>query len=207
MKFLGAGVLLGLTALAVGGSSVSARATTYEFTYDFVDSGQYNPNGAELGATGVISGFFTGSGPINDINVSSVISVSLNGTPLTGPFAAYHYVPGPGTPPQDGSSFVSGGAVVSGDLSLSNFLFKSTATSADFYVIQPWDNPPGQTLAAQLIDDSGKYADYYNGQFVASNFSVSAVPELSTWAMMMLGFAGLGFVGYRASRKTVAVGI
>jgi hypothetical protein len=32
----------------------------------------------------------------------------------------------------------------------------------------------------------------------------AAVPELSTWAMGCLGFAGLGFVGYRASRKTLA---
>ena len=27
-----------------------------------------------------------------------------------------------------------------------------------------------------------------------------AVPEPSTWAMMALGFAGLGFVGYRRAR-------
>ena len=32
-----------------------------------------------------------------------------------------------------------------------------------------------------------------------------AVPEPSTWAMMLAGFAGLGFAGYRASRKSVAV--
>jgi hypothetical protein len=31
------------------------------------------------------------------------------------------------------------------------------------------------------------------------------VPEAPTWAMMMLGFAGLGFAGYRASRKSVAI--
>jgi hypothetical protein len=29
----------------------------------------------------------------------------------------------------------------------------------------------------------------------------AAVPEPSTWAMMFLGFAGLGFIGYRRSRK------
>jgi hypothetical protein len=29
-----------------------------------------------------------------------------------------------------------------------------------------------------------------------------AVPEASTWAMMLVGFAGLGLAGYRASRKT-----
>jgi len=31
----------------------------------------------------------------------------------------------------------------------------------------------------------------------AGTLSVSAVPELSTWAMMVLGLAGLGFTGYR----------
>jgi hypothetical protein len=29
----------------------------------------------------------------------------------------------------------------------------------------------------------------------------SAVPEPSTWAMMVLGFAGLGFLGYRKTAK------
>jgi hypothetical protein len=33
----------------------------------------------------------------------------------------------------------------------------------------------------------------------------AAVPELSTWAMMALGFAGLGFAGYRPLRKSVAL--
>jgi hypothetical protein len=31
-----------------------------------------------------------------------------------------------------------------------------------------------------------------------------AIPEPSTWVMMLLGFAGLGFAGYRVSRKTAA---
>jgi PEP-CTERM motif len=31
---------------------------------------------------------------------------------------------------------------------------------------------------------------------------VTAVPEPATWAMMLIGFAGLGFAGYRASRRT-----
>jgi unsaturated chondroitin disaccharide hydrolase len=37
--------------------------------------------------------------------------------------------------------------------------------------------------------------------------SASVVPEPSTWAMMLLGFAGLGYAGYRASRKTAAGGL
>ena len=31
------------------------------------------------------------------------------------------------------------------------------------------------------------------------------VPEPATWVMMLLGFGGLGFAGYSASRKSVAV--
>jgi hypothetical protein len=31
------------------------------------------------------------------------------------------------------------------------------------------------------------------------------VPEASTWAMMLIGFAGLGFAGYRSSRKSAAL--
>jgi PEP-CTERM motif len=34
---------------------------------------------------------------------------------------------------------------------------------------------------------------------------VGGVPEPSTWAMMLLGFAGLGYAGYRASSKSAAV--
>lgn len=34
---------------------------------------------------------------------------------------------------------------------------------------------------------------------------IGTVPEPSTWAMMLTGFAGLGFAGYRASRKSAAV--
>jgi hypothetical protein len=33
----------------------------------------------------------------------------------------------------------------------------------------------------------------------------SPIPEPSTWAMMLLGFAGLGFVGYRRSRKAASI--
>jgi hypothetical protein len=38
----------------------------------------------------------------------------------------------------------------------------------------------------------------------AFEFALPAVPELSTWGMLGLGFAGLGLAGYRKSRKTAA---
>jgi len=36
----------------------------------------------------------------------------------------------------------------------------------------------------------------------AASFQATTVPEPSTWAMMAVGFAGLGFVGWRGSRTT-----
>jgi hypothetical protein len=35
--------------------------------------------------------------------------------------------------------------------------------------------------------------------------TLEAVPEPSTWAMMLLGFAALGFAGYRTSRRAAAL--
>jgi hypothetical protein len=49
----------------------------------------------------------------------------------------------------------------------------------------------------------GVHHDGYLGsgtQFVMDNLSISIVPEPSTWAMMLLGFAALGFAGYRRAR-------
>jgi hypothetical protein len=37
--------------------------------------------------------------------------------------------------------------------------------------------------------------------------AAAAAPELSTWAMMLTGFAGLGFVGYRSSRKSATFAV
>jgi hypothetical protein len=42
----------------------------------------------------------------------------------------------------------------------------------------------------------------HQGPFNAAfSLSGSVIPEPSTWAMMLLGFAGLGFAGYRQARK------
>jgi hypothetical protein len=45
---------------------------------------------------------------------------------------------------------------------------------------------------------TGGTAPTFNAAF---SLSGSVVPEPSTWAMMLLGFAGLGFAGYRHARK------
>jgi hypothetical protein len=37
---------------------------------------------------------------------------------------------------------------------------------------------------------------------VIGDVSISAVPEPATWAMMVLGFLGVGFMAYRRKSKT-----
>ena len=52
------------------------------------------------------------------------------------------------------------------------------------------------------------YVDPENGftaDYTSFDGLMFAAPEPSTWAMMVLGFAGLGFAGYRKARKTVAI--
>jgi PEP-CTERM motif len=59
-------------------------------------------------------------------------------------------------------------------------------------------------LLTPVLDYSGHGLGAANGTaFLAENNNV--VPEPSTWAMMIVGFAGLGFFGYRASRKNAVV--
>jgi hypothetical protein len=80
---------------------------------------------------------------------------------------------------------------------------------------RPTPFPPGFTdLQSWTRDDPGIAPDWlrvgtdivgpdvgaptFNAAF---SLSGALVPEPSTWAMMLLGFAGLGFAGYRQARK------
>jgi hypothetical protein len=45
----------------------------------------------------------------------------------------------------------------------------------------------------------------FNNAFIGASFQTSSTPEAPTWAMMALGFAGLGFAGYRKARAAASV--
>ena len=69
-------------------------------------------------------------------------------------------------------------------------LVSFSTTSSDF--VTGWN-----ALTIQITDTD----NFLEGVRVEGTLRV---PELSTWAMMALGFAGLGFVAYRGSRKSAA---
>ena len=56
---------------------------------------------------------------------------------------------------------------------------------------------PGTMFSQALsINDAGQAVGFSEGN--------GAIPESSTWAMMLIGLAGLGVVAWRGSRKTAA---
>ena len=66
-------------------------------------------------------------------------------------------------------------------------------------------DPFGSTaVTANGINDKGNIVGFYTNAD-GSTMGFATVPEPSTWAMMLLGFVGLGFLGYRKARvRTLA---
>jgi hypothetical protein len=75
-----------------------------------------------------------------------------------------------------------------------------------------YDSGPGviDGYNASIITDNGFFPNKptpppnNGGPIFQMEVSAVATREPSTWAMMALGFAGLGFARYRASRRTAA---
>jgi hypothetical protein len=59
---------------------------------------------------------------------------------------------------------------------------------------------PFNSITLTVPDD----ASWVVSDFMTAQALTSAVPEPSTWAMMILGFAGVGFMAYRRKAKTPA---
>jgi hypothetical protein len=56
-------------------------------------------------------------------------------------------------------------------------------------------------LGISFTDRQSGSTATFEGLSLTDSPEVAAVPEPSTWAMMMLGFAGLGVMSYRKSRR------
>jgi hypothetical protein len=57
--------------------------------------------------------------------------------------------------------------------------------------------PASRYIAFEDLPATGTDFNYLDLQIYAKSGVVAAVPEPSTWAMMILGFAGVGFMAYR----------
>jgi hypothetical protein len=88
-----------------------------------------------------------------------------------------------------GLSFTLAGVTVS-DL---HFRLNPADTAGGFYNGSTWVNNEEHVSRLQIVADFTE---------VTTNPNEGPVPEASTWAMMLLGFAGVGFMSYRRRRNS-----
>jgi hypothetical protein len=85
-------------------------------------------------------------------------------------------------------------------------VFSFVSDAADFSMFDIIKTVAETSSPLDITADLLSAADRANGftAFFQSDVE-GTVPEPSTWAMMLLGFAGLGFFGYRKARPTKAL--
>jgi hypothetical protein len=195
VKIKSLGILASLRAVGIAAvlamTSSLAHATLFDFSYTF-NTGD------------VISGSFQGNQTGQDVTGLINITASFDGTALTGPLSAYSYTDVGG---QCSTCYGLGGATASFDPLSNNFVFANTNNVpiggyTNYFYIIPWPNGAGNPVATQFYS-AGNYvpSNQYNGDYIPGNWVLKAVPEPSTWAMMILGFCGLAFMAYRRKSK------
>jgi PEP-CTERM motif-containing protein len=84
--------------------------------------------------------------------------------------------------------------------------FDAPFTSGNYWKVWlPETDVFAATAASAVVDFSVNNQINDMGLDNVSVSLSSAIPEPSTWVMLLLGFAGLGFVGYRASRGSAEI--
>jgi PEP-CTERM motif len=91
-----------------------------------------------------------------------------------------------------------------GDVLLWDFAIDNT------YFNQVFTNQFTWTFTTAGVHSIYVEADHYDGHIShtftdTAELNVAAVPEPSTWAMMLLGFAGVGFLAYRRKSKPALI--
>jgi hypothetical protein len=214
-------------AFLVGFAASSSQAQAVTF-FDSLTGGTLNPNlsitttpgfGAALTSNGLVFTHDSGTnhgraGLQSNFTFSGnfVLSVSDLYPSTLGPDGEAGLMVHNGTSYSDVFHFAS-----SADVHVNNFLGISSLTYApgvnggtftisgftnqqltlDVFLLEEYAGTSFNTIA---FKDLSLTADSFS-----SNFVTGAVPEPSTWAMMLLGFAGVGFIGYRRRSKPASV--
>src|SRR5829696_6689144 len=88
-----------------------------------------------------------------------------------------------------------------------DIVFAPFTTGVGGTISGKWDAPEGNgtTLGAQVANILGghSYINFHTVQFGGGEIrgNIAAVPEPSVWAMMILGFAGIGYMAYRRRKQ------
>jgi hypothetical protein len=103
----------------------------------------------------------------------------------------------------DGNLF----ADVTSTMGVTQFEWTGLPTNAN-HVFLGFDEPAGMTglafLSVELFVQNGDMKSIKQVDFSVPG-AVPPIPEPSTWAMMIIGFAGLGYAGFRKAKSRVVV--
>ena len=197
------GYFLGAAAVAAALASTPAQAVV---TYTYTTSGcftngsctNFSQNPSTPGSFGSLGGLsFNGINPsVNDSTPNSINlgSMTVQNIFSDNPSANFFDLDVVFTAPGNGSATFS--AALQGEI----VFFTGGIIDINF--------GPGETVTSS----DGSFKLTVNDLFLSSlnpsgeitgtiTDSVAAVPEPSTWAMMILGFFGIGFLGYRRNHR------
>jgi hypothetical protein len=172
-KSFAALMIAGLLPLAAASSPASAEVFDWSLTGPSPDLG-----GVPFPGSGTITATPTGSTGVFAIDT---ITGMVNGSDITG------------TSTFDGADnllFTNGFAFVS----TSGISFETAAGQiVNIFSFFGQETSPTGNAYGELTSNPGAFG--------VGTFTLTAVPEASTWAMMLIGFAGLGIAGYRVAQK------
>jgi hypothetical protein len=196
MKKFGLYILSVLLLGAAVGSATQASATTYLYTGNSdqtYGTGDHLTASVDLNCTGsCMAGTYFYSTDITSLSLSTLTSTNAQVTTLS------TTMPGVSTAASEFLTLNSTGQVINW------FVWLNDAASNTFMYTQ--------NDYSQCVSGCGNQ-DYSTAVMAGSpsilllinnppgTWQVAAVPEPSTWAMMILGFAGLGFMAYRRKSK------
>ena len=172
-KSFAALMIAGLLPLAAASSPAIAEVFDWSLTGPAPSLG-----GVPFPGSGTITASPTGSTGVFAIDT---ITGMVNGSDITGTSTFEG---------ADNMLFTNGFAFVS----TTGISFETAAgQSVNIFSFFGQETPPTGNAYGELTSNPSAFG--------VGTFTLTAVPEASTWAMMVVGFAGLGLAGYRASQK------
>ena len=176
MKFattFAAMIIAGLTPLGAALEPASAEVFDWSLTGPAPDLG-----GVSFPGSGTITASPTASTGVFDIDT---ITGVIDGSEITG-ISAFRGA--------DNEVFTNGFAFVS----TVGISFETAAgQSVNIFSFFQQGTPPTGNAYGEFTANPGAFG--------VGTFTLTAVPEASTWTLMLIGFAGLGIAGYRVTRK------
>ena len=184
-----------IVAAGIGFASTAANAQLFDLSSpDPLIQAQFNAT--LLSSTPGYGYGYSYFGPliVNTYQITS-ISGTVNGLAITG-ISNYENASNQLKETLELDSKASGYVITSLSFSTSKDTYYVGASYSGFFEYTPY----------YMTDSAGSVLEYRPRDISISPkiTDTSAVPEASTWVMMLAGFAGLGFVGYRRSKAALA---